>query len=138
MDIQPITQRFPTPSSLYFASLQGTGLSPAPGIIGPRLPSTFESKHWTMHSSSVSSEIPGYLIYRNIPYDNGLAIFELLSLKRSSHGPHTRLITSPGVRVSGYLVNPWNHHRLQGSHPRSRASTGQCTPTRSAQKYLAT
>ena len=126
--------------SLYFASLQGTGLSPAPGIIGPRHPSqyiaalkgfgykssprpsasrlssTLESKHWTMHSSSVSSEIPGYLIYRNIPYDNGLAIFELLSLERSSHGPHARWATSPGIRVSGYLVNPANHSRVPSKY----------------------
>ena len=44
----------------------------------------------------------------------------MLSLEGTRHGPGTRQATSPGIRVSGYLVNPWNHHRLQGSHP--------CTP----------
>merc|ERR1712105_153396 len=92
--------------SQYIAALKGFGYKSSPRPSASRLSSTLESKHWTMHSNSVSSEIPGYLIYRNIPYDNGMAIFEKLSLERSRHGPGTRQATSPGIRVSGYLVNP--------------------------------
>ena len=39
-------------------------------------PSTFESKSWTMHVQLGQPEIVGYLVFRNIAYDNDLAKFE--------------------------------------------------------------